>query len=50
MTLREDFEHDIRRDVWPQVHGADTTADCGVVVSGHSLTFYLVTYTVCQPK
>jgi len=46
MTLRDDFEHGIRRDHWPQVYGADTAADCDVVVSGQSLTFYKVCVTL----
>jgi len=42
MTLRDDFEHAVNSDQWPEVYGADTMTLCGVVVSGQSLTFYKV--------
>jgi len=42
VTLRDDFDHGINTDIWPQVYGADTTNVCGAVVSAQALTFYKV--------
>jgi len=42
MTLRDDFEHGINSELWPEVYGAETTTLCGVVLSGQALTFYKV--------
>ena len=42
MTLRDDFDHGVDAELWPEVYGADTTSLCDVVVSGQSLTFYKV--------
>jgi len=42
MSLRDDFEHGILADIWPQVYGADTTSLCGAVVAGNALAFYKV--------
>ena len=45
MTLRDDFEQGVNPEMWPEVYGASTSTLCGMVVSGHALTFYKVSLT-----